>query len=1134
MFALDPAVSAPQVNFQHLTTDECLRFLFSPSGPRGTWTALNSLYVNTGDRSTIPSTLQTSPNQTISSPISIFQYGGDSSHYLPPGSLYKARGSMVGLDATLLGELANKTTSAPMDIPWFYQMNGTMTLSTNVPRYVPGTAPDLGFYFDVLDYTVSYFSVGDGGQLNVLPGTAIGFRYDLPFGFVLQQGASFSSQGMPARPITFAPVSSVQEGPFPYFWMFPDFLISFVPHYWPEVLADPSIDPDLNPEGSPPPSLDFRFCNFYLPAGSISHHFWGGMAPWYLAKYLQQSSVSSVMSLQMRDCAIHSGWINLGEPHGQVIPPVFQPGWPTNFQRFCGPPIPGQVSLFNNVFDRVFINLDADTGPTWWSGPYTDPTIDLQLTATNNTFRGGWLSVEPINASVGNWVFENNLFDQTIFAQDQYQPLDYDWNAYWAAAAGDVGTGQSTHLIPHNPNPDGYIDGQHEVTLSAAPVFTNGPLGNFYLDTTQAPWGQLHGAGWGSPADVGLYHFTSRADQVKEGDELATDNTHHANIGAHYVAVNTTGQSAGQPKDYDGDGIPDYVENWHGDGVWAQGSETDWHATAADGASHPGSPTYDDIDLSGDGLVGRIKRALEVGPFDRGNPLILIQKTVGSDGNIAHFELPLNYNAVTAAGNLTVYVDGVNATMQECTEAENGNSLLGWNTTFDAPGPHLLQVEFSLSGLASETAVHYSYGTIVPFTSQNVIQFFESGFMYDANGAYLDAKVVSSNVRYTIDLYDPSTVPPTLVRKIGPNSTQNGTIQENWNVTYSDNITPYIGNTVNAVFNATLYDPAGAPAGSGSATKALFLSPDGVPTEIGKKFDFCYMCIPKPADPLGVEFSRGGDIWEKMQDAVDILIAPDYLWEPYLSDLNGFAPPTTAEYPGYLASRDDVRSKLIPSNGMASLRDAKQFYCAAHGSTYSLGAATGDAELYCVEVSNFLGNDYVNILGRQNHHPYRFVFLDGCSTAKEETWCRAFGIYPKGSPDEPRRDNLGPQAFVGWGEDVQRGLAGLTNTSYYADAFWLATEAADTTGTFYLLWMSGIPLAQCITWTSDPKFVTVPLPVRNRPNKHFKYIDVTNPQTEGVMELHTAPLYVVGHSGLRVDGWSRELDNLYRPPYQRR
>jgi hypothetical protein len=64
---------------------------------------------------------------------------------------------------------------------------------------------------------------------------------------------------------------------------------------------------------------------------------------------------------------------------------------------------------------------------------------------------------------------------------------------------------------------------------------------------------------------IGLYHFTTQTNQVKEANSIV-------DIGYHYVAVD----AYGNPIDTDGDGIPDYLEDTNGNGVFDSGDLGDW------------------------------------------------------------------------------------------------------------------------------------------------------------------------------------------------------------------------------------------------------------------------------------------------------------------------------------------------------------------------------------------------------------------------------------------------------------------------------------------------------------------------------------------------------------------------------
>jgi len=85
--------------------------------------------------------------------------------------------------------------------------------------------------------------------------------------------------------------------------------------------------------------------------------------------------------------------------------------------------------------------------------------------------------------------------------------------------------------------------------------------GSFYQPSASP----LIDGGNGSAALVGLYHFTTQTNQVKE-----TNST--VDIGFHYVSLDL---NTGSPLDADGDGLPDYLEDWNGNGAFNSG-ETSW------------------------------------------------------------------------------------------------------------------------------------------------------------------------------------------------------------------------------------------------------------------------------------------------------------------------------------------------------------------------------------------------------------------------------------------------------------------------------------------------------------------------------------------------------------------------------
>jgi hypothetical protein len=145
----------------------------------------------------------------------------------------------------------------------------------------------------------------------------------------------------------------------------------------------------------------------------------------------------------------------------------------------------------------------------------------------------------------GNWVFRNNVFDKTVFAQENQRGLHYDYNAYWPCVLEELEDGQTATLSAPMVDgaPDGNPDGENDIVLTGPPPYRNGPLGGFYMQ----PGSALQDATGVQASELGLWHYTTRVDQSKEGS-LGSG---LLDVGFHYVAVNSTGK----PIDTDNNGV---------------------------------------------------------------------------------------------------------------------------------------------------------------------------------------------------------------------------------------------------------------------------------------------------------------------------------------------------------------------------------------------------------------------------------------------------------------------------------------------------------------------------------------------------------------------------------------------------
>lgn len=202
---------------------------------------------------------------------------------------------------------------------------------------------------------------------------------------------------------------------------------------------------------------------------------------------------------------------------------------------------------------------------------YSTSGTGMTVALNNNLAQDCSLSFYQI-ATSGYYAFTltcyNNLFlnGNVVFNNQISSPA---WTARDNLFDGvSVGTGLYAITASHNAYRNATsLGGTNNLTLAACDYQT-GPLGQFYYPTSGANLFLLIDAGSRTREAAGLYHFTVKtAVNTKEGaDALAT-----VDIGCHYVGVG----SDNLPKDTEGDGLPDYLEDRDGDNVVDAG-ETDW------------------------------------------------------------------------------------------------------------------------------------------------------------------------------------------------------------------------------------------------------------------------------------------------------------------------------------------------------------------------------------------------------------------------------------------------------------------------------------------------------------------------------------------------------------------------------
>jgi hypothetical protein len=973
-------------------------------------------------------------NVAVNPDVTNFVFSGAGAYYLTNGSPLCQSGT-TNISARLLAEFPQKTTAAPLAFPQRTKMSGNLTLMPQVARYAGGK-PDLGYYYDALDYTLAWIRLA--GSITVEPGTAIGIRSDpMPgwpprntwWGFELLENSVFTSHGLPDRMNIVADTQLVQEQ-----------------DEYASVLIMPNFQG--NPDDAAP-TLDLRFNRWY--AGNDGFHVWGGN--WEFIAYANNTaSPDSLVNWTMRDCELHGGRISLGAP---------DIGLPLDYYYGSG-----AVDWENNLFAAVEINLNP---ATWWFNGVVN--FDEAVTARNNLFIGGtWFILEPVPASAGNWVFTDNLFDGRDFLVNPLAPLDFDHNAYRPLSANQtlaqaspyrysLTAGDTTTLVSATNN----LGGQHEVSLAYPLLYTNGVLGNYYL-TTLTP---LYQAGSHTASEAGLEEYTTFANQFKDPSNSPVS------IGLHYV---TTTNSL--PLDSDGDGVPDYVEAEHG---------TDPHNAMTDGSTPDTlNAAYDDVDLSGNGLVGRIKKAIGQNPLDKNNPLTLKQVITGEEPDIATFEVPVSYNMLTNVdGSMDLLVNGESATLSDLEAGTNGYCRLILNTTYEKPGQNHLQAVLSAGVADKDEAITSAVGCLAVYDSPNPVQFFEAYSGFDDSGATLYAEVADLMAAdYVLEIKTPQGAH---IRSI-TNSTADGVINEVWDLT-DENGNTFAGEEVDAEFTV-----ARANIPLTNAPKQKQKRRKIVPVVDGN-FDVAY------AYNANVNFlKKDGMFWNQMNGVVDKLLSTrNSFADLYSSTFNWYWEAANPGYPGYLPDR--VKALNLLTN--LALPETKNFFFYGHGGKNYIGDGTTNASaarLSASEVSKQLQNNFSAKGGFTVKHPYRFVWLDGCSTGSSKEWRHAFGIYSKGKDGQGVAGISGPQVFVGWNKPVG-GLGAKGTTEISCKDYGIMLNR------FFFNWMNKQPLSICITRSSD-KALNSPLPVPG--NEYTTYSDGTV-----WTNRPTSTLYIIGDKNLR-------------------
>jgi hypothetical protein len=210
-----------------------------------------------------------------------------------------------------------------------------------------------------------------------------------------------------------------------------------------------------------------------------------------------------------------------------------------------------------------YLNIAATNCLFYRSGcPYGTQSFTPPQIYRNCTFYGGQMI----------W---NNPSGQTSMRDCAFDGTTFDITPPWTGSSWDWTWLDADYNAINN------VTFVQEADLSGLPGFNNvyptgginwqpSWFGNFYLP----PDSPLINAGDRTADQIGLYHFTTQTNQVLENNSIV-------DIGYHYVATD----QSGNPLDTIGDGIPDYIEDTNGNGIFDSGDLGDWLVSPFNGLS---------------------------------------------------------------------------------------------------------------------------------------------------------------------------------------------------------------------------------------------------------------------------------------------------------------------------------------------------------------------------------------------------------------------------------------------------------------------------------------------------------------------------------------------------------------------
>ncbi|MEI7533078.1 MAG: hypothetical protein WCK57_01825 [Verrucomicrobiae bacterium] len=409
--------------------------------------------------------------------------------------------------------------------------------------------------------------------------------------------------------------------------------------------------------------------------------------------------------------------------------------------------------------------------------------------------------------------------------------------------------------------------------------------------------------------------------------------------------------------------------------------------------------------------------------FDMTNGMVL--------SGTVQMPIELSLDTTDAIAGITFYANGL-PLIGASAEGEGYHWVMTWDTSMMPNGDFDITAEVDFT---SQPDVTNSLPVTV--TVNNAVSFPNYFTRNYGNQMWIYAELTTPSADFQIDLYDQDT------NYLGAftGSTSDGIISFTWDLTDGNGYT-FDSTNFTGVFTVTSTSMASGKmqprAGNTTSTATNFWAKE---TRWGASWNNYYVVAYGPFD--------GG--YAASKQLLTMLGGGEGVWGGIIHTLNDYglgsylSPGNVDQSTAFALSDGAARTNLL--NYLADPR-FPNFYFFGHGSPSGIGGNDPTSRITFNDIKNKLGN-FLTSAKPADYHPYRFVFIDGCS-AGAGNFCEAFGI-----PAMTVSTNFFTTAGVN-----SRAFVGFKAPKNFNPEKWQWYSLM--IGGLYADWLGGLTMQQCV------------------------------------------------------------------------